>query len=177
MKKFALFSILALGLGFASCDNDFDFPNPPGQTNPQEPVLEVPGIELSSLVNAGSTIDLPSEVQADAMVKLAEVNSFDGLDEIYTFYFVGEMAATDAFTNPVEFATELNGNTITANPDVLEAVYHKALNTVDPKAQTTHIRFKAYAKNTTSHFRIGGTDTYYGAMTATMKPLRSRLHR
>lgn len=169
MKKFALFSILVLGLGLASCDNDFDFPNPPGQSNPQEPVLEVPNLALASAVG-DDVVDLTDAVASDRMVKLAEVSSFDGLDEIYDFYFVGQMAASDAFANPVDFETVMDGNAITADPDVLEAVYHKALNTIDPKAGKTHIRFKAYAKNATSQFRIGGTDTFYGQMTASMKP-------
>lgn len=169
MKKFALFSILAFGLGLASCDNDFDFPNPPGQSNPQEPVLEAPELQLSNVAGT-ATIDLPAVIATDGMVRLAEVLSFDGLEEDYDFYFIGQMAASEAFNNAKDFETVMDGNTITANPDVLEAIYHEALNTIDPAARTTYIRFKAYAKNATSHFRIGGTDTYYGQMTASMKP-------
>lgn len=168
MKKFAFLSIFALGLGMVSCD-DFDYPNPPGQSNPQEPVFEAAYLNMASTAGT-STIDLIAANNSDKLVPLAEVVSADSLPEGYQLSFVGQMASSDAFTGAVDFATVVDGNQIYANPDILDAAYHEALGTIDPNAKNVNIRYKAYASNGSSTLRLGGSDVYFCPMTATMKP-------
>lgn len=168
MKKFALLSIFALGLGMVSCD-DFDYPNPPGQSNPQEPIFDTANLNMAATAGSG-TIDLIAANNSDVLVPLAEVVSVDGLPEGYNLSFVGQMASTDAFADAVDFATVVDGTQIYGNPDVLDATYHEALGTIDPNAKTVNIRYKAYATNGTSTLRLGGSDVYFCPMTASIKP-------
>lgn len=151
-----------------SC-NDFDYPNPPGQSNPQEEIFDAANINLSSVAPA-TAIDLIQANNNDVLVPLAQVVSTEGLPEGYELSFVGQMAAADNFNGAVDFATTLVEGQICANPDDLDAVYHKALSTIDPSARQTYVRYKAYVTNGTSTLRLGGSDVYFCPMTATMKP-------
>lgn len=170
MKKFAFFSILALGFGLASCDNDFDFPNPPGQSNPQEPIFETADLELTSGVNG--IVNLDQVNNDNSLVALANVVTVENLPEDYQLSFVGQMATSDDFSNSFEFATSVADNIVYANPDDLDAGYHKFFNTIDPNAENTvNIRYKAYAVNGSATIRLGGENVYFCPMTATMTPL------
>lgn len=160
--------MLALGLGFTACDNDFDFPNPPGQSNPQEPVYDSANLTVSS--TASGTLDLIEANNSDALVQLAEITASDSILPGYELQFVGQMASSDAFANPVEFPVTLDGNKLMANPDDLDAAFHLVLGTIDPAAKATYLRYKGYAVKGADKVRLGGSDVYYCPMTATMKP-------
>lgn len=166
MKKLALFSILAIGLGMASCDNDFDFPNPPGQSNPQETIFDTANLKIESAVS--ETINLGDINNADALVALAEITGTDSVAG-YDLKFIGEMATSDAFTSPVEFPVIMDGAKLCADPDVLDATCHKAFNTLDPGVKSTYIRYKGYAVNGSTQVRLGGDNVYFCPMTAEMK--------
>ncbi|MBD5313309.1 MAG: DUF5115 domain-containing protein [Bacteroides sp.] len=168
MKKSVLFSIFALGLGLASCDNDFDFPNPPGQSNPQETIFDASSLELTSLVSG--TVNLDEINNANALVEIAEIKAVENLPENYNLSFIGQMAADNSFNAPAEFSTTVTDNKIYANPDDLDAAFHKIFTTLDPAAKTVDIHFKAYAVNGASTVRLGGADVYYCPMTASIKP-------
>lgn len=160
--------MLALGLGFTACDNDFDFPNPPGQSNPQEPVFESASLTLASAVNG--TVSLEDADAAATFVSLAEITAVDSLPG-YKLKFVGQMSSADNFANPFEFPVTLAENTLTANPDDLDAGFRGVLNTLDPAAKDVNIRFKAYAVNDNNEqVRLGGTDVFYCPMKASIKP-------
>lgn len=167
MKKLALFSILAIGLGMASCDNDFDFPNPPGQSNPQEPIFDAANLKLESAVSG--TVNLEEINNADALATLAEVTGTDSVKG-YELQFVGQMSASDNFSNPVEFPVVMDSTRLCANPDTLDAVYKRVFNTLDPNAKTAYMRYIGYAVNGPNKVRLGGHDTYFGQMSASMKP-------
>lgn len=160
--------MLALGLGFTACDNDFDFPNPPGQSNPQEPVFESASLKIESA--ATGTIDLIEANNSDVLVPLAEIISSDSIAPGYVLQFTGQMAANDAFANPFEFPVTLDGSKLMANPDDLDAGFRQVLATLDPSAKSTYLRFKGYAVNGSDKVRLGGSDVYFCPMTATMKP-------
>lgn len=168
MKKSVLFGIFAIGIGFVSCDNDFDFPNPPGQSNPQEPVYDSANLTLKSIVS--STINLDEINNSDSLVPLAEITATDSLVPGYELKFVGQMAATDAFATPAEFPVTLDGTQLMANPDDLDAAFHEVMKTLDPSAKETHIRYIGYAVEGTNYMRLGGENVYYCPMTATMSP-------
>ncbi len=157
----------ALSMGFVACDNDFDFPNPPGQSNPQETIFDTANLKIESAVSG--TVNLEELNNAGDLVTLAEVTGTDSVAG-YELEFVGQMAATDSYASPIEFPVVMEGAKLCANPDTLDAIYHKILNTIDPKAQNTYLRYKGYAVNGTSKVRLGGENVYFCPMTANMKP-------
>ena len=157
-----------LSMGFVACDNDFDFPNPPGQTNPQEPIFENANLDMASAVEG--TINLDEINNENALVTIADVKSIENLPEGYELSFVGQMASSEAFSNPFEFQTSIADNKIYANPDDLDAAFHEVFKTIDPAAKTANIRYKVYAVKGTSTVRLGGENVYFCPMTATMTP-------
>lgn len=156
-----------LSLGFVACDN-YDMPNPPAQSNPQEPIFEAANLEMTSGVN--ETVNLDQQNNDNTLVALANVISVENLPEGYELSFVGQMASSDDFSNPFEFATSVSDNVIYANPDDLDAAFHEVFKTIDPAAKTANIRYKAYAVKETSSVRLGGENVYFCPMTATMTP-------
>ena len=153
-----------------SCD-DFTYPNPPAQSNPQEPVFEASALVLTSV--AASDVNLIQANAANQPVALAELTSIDGLPEGYSLSFAGQMAANEDFGGAKDFAVAYDGKTITATADNLDAAYHEALSTIAPSAKTVYIRFKAYAESETAGvpaMRLGGTDVYFGNVTTSMTP-------
>lgn len=170
MKKFVFLSIIALGLGMVSCD-DFTYPNPPAQSNPQEPVFESANLKLTSVVAAD--VDLIAANDANKAVALADLESVEGLPEGFELSFVGQLAGDENFGSAKEFAASFDGKTISADADDLDAAYHEALGTIDPRAKKVCIRFKAYAESKTGEipaYRLGGRDTYFGGVTTNMTP-------
>lgn len=158
----------AMSLGFSACES-FDLPNPPAQSNPEEPVFEAADLTMTGM--AGDvTYDLTDLNASNTPVRLAEMQSIENLPEGYIVEFVGQMAASDAFNNAVDFPVTFENNVISAQPDVLEGVYHEALKTIDPAARTANVRFKAFGVNGDNRVRLGGKDTYYCPMTVTLKP-------
>ncbi len=158
----------ALSTGFVACDNDFDFPNPPGQSNPQEEIFDTANLVIESA--ASGTINLEQINNDNLAVALAKITDVTNIPEGYTLEFTGQISASDDFSNPVEFKTAMDSTVITANPDDIDAAFHEIFKTIDPAAKTANIRFKGYAVNGSSTVRLGGENVYYCPMTATMSP-------
>lgn len=171
MKKISLMLLGAMTLGFTACES-FDLPNPPGQSNPQEPVFEAADLTLVSAAG-DQTYDLAALNTSATSVNLAQVETVSNLPENYTqLSFRAQMASTDAFNNPVEFPVTFKDNVISATADDLDGAYHVAMNTIAPDAKTVNIRFMAYASNPDDNtsMRLGGKDAFYCPMTASLKP-------
>lgn len=158
---------MALGLGLASCDN-FDYPNPPAQSNPQEPVLDA-AVALQMEAQA-SAIDL----NGIGAIEIAKVVSTEGIDPDFVLSFKGLMSSDENFANPVEFNVVTVDNVLYAGSAELAAVYRDAFKTIDPAVRTAYIRFKAYAgtDEETVSYRLGGLDAYFCPMTVSVSPLR-----
>ncbi|MDE6186754.1 MAG: hypothetical protein K2G17_01310, partial [Duncaniella sp.] len=168
MKKISILLMAALSTGFVACDNDFDFPNPPGQSNPQEEIFDTANLVIESA--ASGTINLEQINNDNLAVALAKITDVTNIPEGYTLEFTGQISASDDFSNPVEFKTAMDSTVITANPDDIDAAFHEIFKTIDPAAKTANIRFKGYAVNGSSTVRLGGENVYYCPMTATMSP-------
>lgn len=151
-----------------SCD-DFSYPNPPAQSNPQEPVFESANLKLNSVVAAD--VDLIQANDANKAVALAELESAEGLPEDYNLSFVGQISGDENFGGAQDFDVAFDGKTLSANADNLDAAYHSALATIDPRAKTVYIRFKAYAETEGAPAaRLGGMDAYFGSLATNMTP-------
>ncbi|MDE5827486.1 MAG: hypothetical protein K2H57_07940, partial [Duncaniella sp.] len=168
MKKISILLMAALSMGFVACDNDFDFPNPPGQSNPQEEMFDAATLGIAPAVSG--TINLGQANNSNLAVALAQVTDLTNLPEGYDLAFTGQISASDDFSNPVEFSTVMDSTIITANPDDLDAAFHEIFNTIDPAAKSANIRFKGYATNGSATIRLGGENTYFCSMTANIEP-------
>ena len=93
MKKISIMLLGAICFGFSACES-FDMPNPPAQSNPQEPVFEA--ADLSVIGTAGDqAYDLDALNASASPVKLAEVSSIENLPEGYVLAFEGQMSADE----------------------------------------------------------------------------------
>lgn len=164
MKKSILFPILALGLAAVSCD-DFDFPNPPAQSNEQLPIVGVDAnVNITPANTAAINLDALNAANKGAVLgAFTDAENFDA--EAYNFSFVAQVAADEAFSNCKDAEATMVGNNIVVAPDVLDGLFHEFYPTLDPAAKDMYVRYKAYAteKISGTKYRIGGTEATYGA--------------
>ncbi len=171
MKKTALFSIFALGLAMVSCE-DFDYPNPPAQSNEQLPVLDASGVAVSPVI-AGQTIDLKTLSEAGQTVTLGKLDATGEFDAaLYDFSFAAEMAGDESFNGAVAIATRTVSNEAKVSPDDIDAAFKTVFQTIDPAARTAWFRLKAYAQNkeTGTKYRINGEKVFYAAQNIEVVP-------
>ena len=83
MKKIALLSALVLALGFTSCDN-YEEPNPPAQTNPQESILKTDEVAVNNALGAETLYDLAELSNNGNEILIASINCAT-LPETYQF--------------------------------------------------------------------------------------------
>lgn len=171
MKKLALFSIFALGLAAVSCE-DFDYPNPPAQSNEQLPIFDASGMAVSA-VNPGQTVDLGALSEAGSLVSLGKIDATGNFDEnLYDFTFIAEMSGAEDFSMPVAINCVTTGKTAQVSPDDLMAGFSKIFNTLDPAAKQAWVRLKVYAQNkeTGLKYRANGEDAFYASQTLNLVP-------
>lgn len=157
MKKIALLLGVALGFGFAACD-EFDLPNPPGQSNPEVPVFNSDNLAIAQAVE---TIDLNADKEAGQKVTLAEITKIVDFPEAYDLVFEMELADNEAFEEAVTLATELNDSLVQIEPsDLNKAIYNNF--TKDPSDITVYARLAAFAELGATKVRLGGEDAWYG---------------
>lgn len=171
MKKTILFSIFALGLAAVSCD-DFDFPNPPAQSNEQLPVLQSSTVQIEA-PSAGQTIDLGAVNNANGTVVLGKfVSAEDFPSPLYKLDYEAQISGDENFGNATKVTLATSGNDIVASPDVLDAAFHTVLGTIDPAAREVHTRLMVYATNTETgtRYRIGGPKVLFATEKLTLVP-------
>lgn len=158
MKKIKFLSAIALTLALGACD-DFDLPNPPGQTNAEPTaVFENSGLVLTPTTEA---LNLKAYNEANKFVPVAEVTELINFPEGYDLSIDMEVGSDDAFSKVSTVATELDGNEVTVNPDFFNAAIQE-VNTKKPGTYDTPVRFVAYAERETTRVRLGGLNANYG---------------
>lgn len=141
----------------ASCD-DFDLPNPPGQTNPNpEGYFENSGLALSQ---ADATVNLKEANANNVDVTVATVTELINFPSDYELSIDMQVAGNDNFTNATTIATTLVGDAVTVNPDILNGAIQKAM-TKKPGTYDVYARYIAYAQRGTTRMRLGGLDAFY----------------
>lgn len=172
MKKFAILSVLALGLGFTACDN-YEEPNPAPQQNAQEPILSAEGVEVASGFAPDVAIDLGGYNEQGMQVPMAVVKADGGLASTYQFEFVLQLSKDASFANPVEVPTTLSNDTVFVSPDALDGAYVQAISK-DPNAREVNVRYVLYAiangSDGNTRYRVGGPDVYYASAPVLVKP-------
>lgn len=164
MKKFNIFLMAALALGFASCDDTSDLGI--AQVNPQLPSIEIDGFSLSGI---------PSSVNLDATVNqtipVASVASEPGnLPEGSVIKLAMQLANNADFNNAVTLDV-VDG---AVSSDEWEN-YILQSGIKAPTAITNYIRFAAYLANGAQLTRLGGENTWYGTTTVTVTPVDLKL--
>ena len=166
MKKAAFFSLLALCLGFASCDN-YEEPNPPAQSNPQETIFEVDGLTVEP---HEGILDLDAINIQGADVPVATVKLSD-FPKGYQLQLDMEVSADDTFEKTEVMSTDITSDsTVTVNPDALQAVLNSLI-TKDPAPLKAMARFAAYAVNGKTKVRLGDSEKFYCTEVLDLIPL------
>jgi len=157
MKKIALLFGIALGLGFTACD-EFDLPNPPGQSNPEEPAFNSANLEI---MQAAETLDLNADNEASKKVTLANITKLVDFPASYELLFEMELSRDAEFTDPVILATEINDTTLVQiEPSALNSAIYNNF-TKDPAEIELYARLAAYAKRGDTKMRLGDTENYW----------------
>ena len=166
MKKAAFFSILALCLGFTACDN-YEEPNPPAQSNPQEAIFQADGVTFTPQTG---TLNLGTINEEGGSAQVATVSLTD-FPENYTLKLVMDVAPDNKFEKVQSLDTEINEEgVVTVNPDVFQGAINEVI-TKDPAALKVYTRFAAYAVNGKTEVRIGDPTTYYCAEELSVVPI------
>lgn len=170
MKKIALsLSVLALAMGFTACDN-YELPNPPAQSNPQEAPVGPDDIMIAAMPVADgedAVINLKAFNDADELVPLATVDcagwpaSFNMVPQLY---LSNDKMATEAIPATVE------DGVIYAAPDAIEAAI--LAKTKDPREiqLTGSFAIAAVAGENGTPVYIGGPEYRFGNFEYTIKP-------
>lgn len=166
MKKAAFLSFLTLCLGFTSCDN-YEEPNPPAQSNPQETIFEVGGLSVEPRVGI---LDLDAINIQGVDVPVATVSLSDFPDG-YQLQLDMELSADETFEKTEVMSTTITtDSTVTVTPDALQAVINNLI-TRDPAPLKVMARFMAYAVNGKTKVRLGDPDKFYCTETLNLVPL------
>ncbi len=171
MKKFKIFCALALTMVMASCDN-FDLPNPPGQTNTDpDGYFENSGLVLNSV---SSAINLPQANAENKYVTVANIAELVNFPADYTLSIDMEVGNDAGFGKTATIATVIEGDAVTVNPDVLNGAIQSVI-TKKPGTYDANVRFIAYAERGNTRMRLGGIDAFYGTgvlNTTTLDPVK-----
>lgn len=167
MKKLAIFSVLALCLGFSSCDN-VDLPNPPGQSNPQEALFDAANLMVRTANSETTVIDLTAFNNESRQVPLAMVTLTGDLPSGYALKFAVSISKDGNFDNAPVIECECPSTTVFADPDMLNGVLRTF--SKDVADQTVQIQLRPYIYNTANHTSMVEVDRTFGPFTMVMKP-------
>lgn len=151
MKKSIILAGLAIVLGLTACD-DFELPNPPAQSNPDEAVFK--GTDLT-ITQGDVSLDLMAANNAGEPVKVAEVANLVNFPSTYTLTFGMEISTNADFAKSVEVAAAVSGDDVTVSADALNGAIYNTF-THSPEIINIYARFIAYAENGTTKIRLGG---------------------
>ncbi len=158
MSKIKYIFAALLAMGLASCDN-FDLPNPPGQSNEDQPVFKDTDLVVDMVEN--TPIDLRKANSENVNIPLATIKEFKNFPAGYELVIEMEIGADDSFSKYSAVRTEINDNNVSINPDAFNGGIQAAL-TKKPGTYNLPVRLTAYAEMGTTKIRIGGKDVYYG---------------
>ncbi len=157
MKKIKFISALALTMVLASCEN-FDLPNPPGQTYPEpDGVFENSGIVLTQ---GTATVNLKEFNKNNQDVPVANVTELVNFPENYDLAIDMEVGSDANFTKVTTLNTTITDNTVLVNPDLFNGAIQEVM-TKKPGNYDVATRFVAYAERGTTRMRLGGITATY----------------
>lgn len=157
MKKIKILSAIALTMVMASCDN-FDLPNPPGQTNPEpDGIFENSGLVLTQGEEA---VNLNTYNANNQDVTVATITELINFPENYNLEVEMRVSGNADFSKASTITTTISDKEVLVNPDIFNGAIQAAI-TKAPGNYTIYADFIAYAVYNTTRFRLGGlTSTY-----------------
>lgn len=141
----------------ASCDN-FDLPNPPGQTYPEpDAVFENSGIQIAQ---GEAALNLVEANKANQDVHVATITELLNFPAEYDLEVQMQVAGDANFSNPVTIGTTIVDNNVMVNPDVLNGAIQESI-TKEPGVYDVYARYMAFAVRDNSRLRLGGLDVFF----------------
>lgn len=175
MKKFALYSLLALSMGFAACDEVEDPTGTPAVNEP-EAAFDFNAFKLSSPIVDNGSVDLPALNEAGTKtVAVVTVDDASNLPEGYDLQLEYEMSGTSDFADsrslPVEIVATDGAAAGVVAVEQLEETYEDLFG-LSATPQQVYSRVAAYAYNKANNMtvRIGGNTQFYSAVNYTLTP-------
>ncbi|MDE5998417.1 MAG: hypothetical protein K2G77_09445 [Muribaculaceae bacterium] len=164
MKKYNIFLLSALALGFASCEDTSDLGI--AQVNPQLPSIEIEGFALSGVPNS---VNLDATV--NQTIPVATIASEPGnLPEGSTIKLTMQLANNADFANSTLFDV-VNGGV--SSDDWEDFILKSGIKS--PENVTNYIRFGAYVVDGTQMARLGDENTWFGETAVTVTPVDLKL--
>lgn len=158
MKKLKFISAIALTVLMASCD-DFDLPNPPGQTNGEPTgIFEAGDMAITPATEA---IDLKACNAANQNAVVGTISQLTNFPEDYELAVEMEISGQDNFGTFATISTIVTDNVITVNPDAFNGAIRKAISKA-PATYDVYARFVGYAVKGNTKLRLGGLTQTYG---------------
>ena len=157
MKKIKLFSALALTVVMASCD-DFDLPNPPGQSN-SDPEAYFANTDLA-LAPVSETLQLTAATEANQFVTVANITKLENFPADYTLEVDMEVGSDAQFSKTTTLTTTIDGDALTLDPSMLNGAIQSVISKA-PGTYEVNSRFVAYAAKDNTRLRLGGINNYY----------------
>ena len=167
MKKIKFISAIALTLMLGACEN-YDLPNPPGQTNPApDGYFENSSIALEPVT---ATLDLTQLNADNKFATVANITTLENFPEGYTLEIDMQVGSNDQFANVTTLSTVIEGDAVTVNPDLVNGAIQDII-TREPGTLNVPARFIAYATRETTRMRLGGIDAFFGQELLSVKTL------
>lgn len=164
MKKLNIFLMMALALGFTSCEEEWVEALP--QQNDQEALFTAEDFVAKNTLASAITL---TEATADEVFPVAEFVSVTNLPAGATVEFAMEMAKNEDFSDAVKVNVTNDANAATAKVADLQAAY-LAVQGRNPEARVVNVRYAAYVVNGTEKVRVNGLDKYFGQAKVTVTP-------
>lgn len=158
MKKIKFLSAIALTMVMASCDN-YDLPNPPGQTNPEpDGIFQNSGLVINQGEAAVNLVTFNQNNQDVPVATIAELVNFPGND--YTLSVDMQVSGTADFAKSSTISTTIVDDVVLVNPDILNGAVQQTI-TKAPGTYDVYARYIAYAVRDNTRFRLGGLNAVY----------------
>lgn len=166
MKKYSIFLLSALALGFSACDDKSDLGMM--QVNPQEPVAEADGLKLAASSAYDATIDLNSTVGQN--IDIASITDASGLPENAKVILKLAVAKDESMKG----AATLDIKDGKVSSDALEDIIVEFYN-ITPELVKPWMGIEAYAMIGTQMSRLGGESFYYLKKQTNVLPVDAKL--
>uniref|UniRef100_UPI0025A98101 hypothetical protein n=1 Tax=uncultured Duncaniella sp. TaxID=2768039 RepID=UPI0025A98101 len=166
MKKYSIFLLSALALGFSACDDKSDLGIQ--QVNEQETIAEANGLTLTASSAYNATIDLENTV--GQTIDIASVAGVEGFPEGTTFTMKLAVAKSEDMSGKQIVAVN-NGK---ISSDDLEDVIVDFYN-ITPEVVKPWMGVEVYANVGTQQSRLGGENFYYLKKQVNVLPVDAKL--
>ena len=165
MKKLNIFLMMALALGFTSCEEEWVEALP--QTNAQEEVFTAEDFAATSKLPAAITL---TEADADKQVEVARFDAASNLPEGSVVEFAMFMADNENYESAIEVPVVNVDSVAYATVADLQTAY-TTVQGRNPKAQDVYVRYAAYVITGTQKVRVNGLDSYFASAKVNVTPV------